>query len=126
VTGEPTAHVGTTDPDAADLEQALTMLAWRDPAVIENPAAVFAQLGVQVPAGLRVDLRIQRPDTLYLVIPPAFSDDGDDDGEHEEVVNQMDLWRSGEQFVWIIPQEAKLALLKMREQYRDHRAEDGQ
>ena len=33
----------------------------------------------------------------------------------------MDLWRSGEQFVWIMPQEAKLALLKMREQYRDHR-----
>jgi hypothetical protein len=82
---------------------------------------VFAQLGVQVPAGWRVDLRIQRPDTLYLVIPPAFSDQG----EHEQVVNQMDLWRSGEQFIWIMPQEAKMALLKMREQYRDSGAEDG-
>ena len=121
MTGEPSAHVGGTGPDAADLEQALTMLAWGDPAVTEDPAAAFAQLGVQVPAGLRVDLRIQRPDTLYLVIPPAFSDEG----EHEGVVNQMDLWRSGEQFVWIMPQEAKLALLQMREQCRDHRAEDG-
>ena len=123
MTGERTAHVGVTGPDAADLEQALTVLAWRDPTVTEHPAATFAQLGVQVPAGLRVDLRIQRPDTLYLVIPPAFSDEG----EHESVVNQMDLWRSGEQFVWIMPQEAKLALLKMREQYREHRAgDDGQ
>ena len=122
MTGEPTAHVGATGPDAADLEQALTMLAWGDPAVTEDPAAAFARLGVQVPAGWRVDLRIQRPDTLYLVIPPAFSDEG----EHEQVVNQMDLWRSGEQFVWIMPQEAKLALLEMREQYRDHGGEDGQ
>ena len=122
MTGEPRGHIGATGPDAADFEQALTMLAWRDPAVTGDPAAAFAQLGVQVPAGLRVDLRIQRPDTLYLVIPPAFSDEG----EHERVVNQMDLWRSGEQFVWIMPQEAKLALLEMREQYRDHGGEDGQ
>jgi len=122
VTDEPTAHVGATGPDAADLEQALTVLAWSHPAVTEDPAAAFAQLGVEVPAGWRVDLRIQRPDTLYLVIPPAFSDEG----EHERVVNQMDLWRSGEQFVWIMPQEAKLALLEMREQYRDHGAGDGQ
>ena len=121
MTDEPTVHVGATGPDAADPEQALTMLAWSHPAVTEDPAAAFAQLGVEVPAGWRVDLRIQRPDTLYLVIPPAFSDEG----EHEQVVNQMDLWRSGEQFVWIMPQEAKLALLEMREQYRDHRAEEG-
>jgi hypothetical protein len=121
VTGEPAAHIGATSPDAVDLEQALTMLAWSDPAVTGDPVAVFAQLGVQVPAGWRVDLRIQRPDTLYLVIPPAFSDEE----EHGQVVNQMDLWRSGEQFIWIMPQEAKMALLKMREQYRDSGAEDG-
>ena len=40
------------------------------------------------------------------------------------VVNQMDLWRSGDQFVWIMPQDAKLALLDMREQYRDRAGED--
>ena len=122
MTGEPRADVGATGPDAADLEQALTKLAWSEPAVTGDPAAALTQLGVEVPAGWRVDLRIQRPDTLYLVIPPAFSDEG----EHERVVNQMDLWRSGEQFVWIMPQEAKLALLEMREQYRDHRGGDGQ
>ncbi len=41
------------------------------------------------------------------------------------MVNQMDMWRSGEQFVWIMPQEAKLSLLQMREQYREHGGEDG-
>jgi len=122
VTGEPATHAVATD--AVDLEQALTMLAWSDPAVTGDPAAALTQLGVEVPAGWRVDPRIQRPDTLYLVIPPAFSDEGEH--EHEPVVNQMDLWRSGEQFVWIMPQEAKLALLEMREQYRDHGAGDGQ
>jgi hypothetical protein len=35
----------------------------------------------------------------------------------------MDLWRSGDQFVWIMPQDAKVALLQMREQYRDHVAQ---
>ena len=108
------------DLDADDVEQALTRLAWNDPSVAEDPAAALSRLGVDVPAGLRLDVRIQRPDTLYLVIPPAYSDDG----EHEGVVNQMDLWRSGDQFVWIMPQDAKVALLQMREQYRDHVAKE--
>jgi len=96
------------DLDADDVEQALTRLAWNDPSVAEDPAAALSQLGVDVPAGLRLD------------IPPAYSDDG----EHEGVVNQMDLWRSGDQFVWIMPQDAKVALLQMREQYRDHVAKE--
>ena len=113
---------GNRDDGAADdVEQALTRLAWSDPSVADDPAAALSQLGVDVPAGLRFDVRIQRPDTLYLVIPPAYSDDG----EHEDVVNQMDLWRSGDQFVWIMPQDAKVALLQMREQYRNRVAEEG-
>jgi hypothetical protein len=96
-----------------DFEQALTAAAWRD-STAADAAATLATLGVDVPDGYVVDVRVQRRDTLYLVIPPAFSAD-----EHgEDVVNQMDLWRSGEQFVWIMPQEAKVALLRMREQYR--------
>ena len=51
---------------------------------------------------------------MYFVIPRAASDGGDADG----VVNQMDRWNSGDRFVWIMPQEAKVALLDMREQYR--------
>ena len=118
MTGEPGDN--PNDLGAGDIEQALTMLAWGDPSVVEDPAAL-SQLGVDVPAGLRFDVRVQRPDTLYLVIPSAYSDDG----EHEGVVNQMDLWRSGDQFVWIMPQDAKVALLQMREQYRNRVAEEG-
>jgi hypothetical protein len=30
----------------------------------------------------------------------------------------LDGWSSGDQLVWIVPQDAKVALLDMREQYR--------
>jgi hypothetical protein len=103
----------------ADLEQALTTLAWGDPAVAQDPAAAMSALGVEVPAGMRLDVRIQRRDTLYLVIPPAASDGGT-----TGVVDQMDLWRSGDQFVWIMSQDAKLALLSMREQFRERAGQD--
>lgn len=100
--------------NAIELEQALTVLAWGDPAFADDPSAALPRLGVEVPAGLRLDVRVQRRDTLYLIIPPASTDRGTDG-----VINQMDLWRSGDQFVWVMSQDAKLALLKMREQYRD-------
>lgn len=100
--------------DREGLEEALTRLAWSDPAVAAEPAAALARLGVDVPEGMRVEVRVQRPDTLYLVIPPASSDGGGSGG----IVNQMDLWRSGDELIWLMPQEAKVALLEMREQYR--------
>jgi hypothetical protein len=109
------------DIDAADLEQALTLLAWSDPTFASDPGAALRRLGVDVPDGFRLDLRVQRRDTLYLVIPPAA-----DEGETPDaVVDQMDLWRSGDQFVWIMPQDAKLALLRMREQHRAHAGGEG-
>ncbi|HUL99974.1 MAG TPA: nitrile hydratase [Mycobacterium sp.] len=102
--------------EGVELEQALTQLAWADPSVVDAPVAALARLGVTVPDGLRLDVRIQRRDTLYFVVPPMASDGGEVDG----VVNQMDLWGSGDQFVWIMGQDAKVALLDMREQRRHH------
>jgi hypothetical protein len=102
--------------DGADLEQALTLLAWSDPTFADDPAGALARFGVDVPDGVRLDVRVQRRDTLYLVIPPAATEDEPADA----VVNQMDLWGSGDQFVWLMPQDAKVALLQMREQYRAH------
>ncbi|MFK0237813.1 nitrile hydratase [Streptomyces vinaceus] len=118
---KPDENGGSDGPGSLDLEQALTMLAWSDPALTENPGAVLTRLGIEVPPALRFDVRVQRPDTLYLVIPPVSSDDA----SGENVVNQMDLWRSGEQFVWILPQDAKTALLGMREQYRNRGGGEG-
>ncbi|HTP15313.1 MAG TPA: hypothetical protein VMK13_05700 [Streptosporangiaceae bacterium] len=91
--------------DAAELEQALTILAWSDPAFAGDPYAALPQLGVEMPAGFRLDIRVQRRDTLCLIIPPASPDGGTD-----MVVNQMDLWRSGDQFVWIMPQGCQAGL----------------
>lgn len=102
----------TTGPHAPDLEGALTGLAWAEAPF--DPVDALASLGVEVPAGMSLDVRVQRPDTLYFVIPPLDVDGGDPD----QVLNQMDLWSSGDQLVWILPQDAKVALLKMREQYR--------
>jgi hypothetical protein len=57
--------------DDLGLEDALTKLAWADPSVADDPHAALARLGVTVPEGLQVDVRVQRRDTLYFVIPPA-------------------------------------------------------
>jgi hypothetical protein len=66
--------------DAVELEAALTALAWADPSVADDPAAALARLGVTEPDGVRVDMRIQRRDTLYFVIPPSAADGGEVDG----------------------------------------------
>jgi hypothetical protein len=106
---------GSTD---RELEDALTELAWSDPSVAADPEAALASLGVHIPRGMRVDVRVQRRDTLYFVIPPAADDGGDPD----HVVDQMDLWDSGDQFVWVLPQDQKVSLLDLREEYRRNRA----
>ncbi|MFN8025017.1 MAG: nitrile hydratase [Acidimicrobiia bacterium] len=112
------SRVGSSDD--LGLEDALTELAWADPSVAHDPHTALARLGVTVPEGMQVDVRVQRRDTLYFVIPPAAADGGEAAG----VVNQMDLWRSGDQFVWIMPQDAKVALLDMREQCRRHQDQE--
>ncbi len=79
-------------------------------------------IGVEIPTGVRVDVRIQEPDTLYYLIPPAV----DPACESElGVVNQMDLWRSGDIFCWVIPEALKFALLDMRLQYRRWQSQHG-
>ena len=104
---------------ADDIETGLTERAWRDPEfaslLTREPAAALAMIGVELPAGVRVDVRIQEPKTLYYLIPPAV-----DPACAPElgVVNQMDLWRSGDIFCWVIPEALKFALLDMRLQYR--------
>jgi len=116
-----TGPTSGSDRSGDDLERALTALAWRDPSAVEDGAAALAALGLDVPAGMRFDVRVQRRDTLYFVIPPA----ADDGGDPERVVDQMDLWCSGDQFVWVLPQDAKVDLLDLREQYRHAHEGDG-
>jgi hypothetical protein len=109
-------EIETPGPDA-EIEQALTELAWADPGRVTDAGSALAELGVPIPDGIRLEVRVQRRDTLYFVIPPAV----DDGGVADHVVDQMDLWGSGDQFVWILPQDRKLTLLELREGYRRSR-----
>jgi hypothetical protein len=100
------------------LERRLVELAWTDPAFAEllqsNPRQALASIGVEVSPGVEIDILQQRRDTLYFVIPPLAECNED----AETVINQMDLWQSGELFCWIMPQALKLELLRMRESFR--------
>ncbi|MNM08608.1 hypothetical protein D3C81_186820 [compost metagenome] len=102
----------------SSLERKITELAWRDPLFAElierNPHQALAQIGVEVPEGVKLDIRRQRRDTLYYVIPP-YSEEPD---QADSVINQMDLWQSAELFVWIMPQKLKVQLLAMRQSFR--------
>jgi hypothetical protein len=100
------------------LERRLVELAWTDHAFAallqKNPRQALASIGVEVSPGVAIDVRQQRRDTLYFVMPPLAEPKED----AEKVINQMDLWQSGELFCWMMPQALKLELLRMRESFR--------
>lgn len=102
----------------ASLERRLVELAWTDPAFAEllrtDPRQALASIGVEVSPGVKIDVRLQRRDTLYFVIPPLAATPGD----AGSVINQMDLWQSGDLFCWIMPQALKLELLRLRQSFR--------
>ncbi|WP_428563692.1 MAG: nitrile hydratase [Solidesulfovibrio sp. DCME] len=102
----------------ASLERRLVELAWTDPAFAallrKDPRQALASIGVEVSPGVTIDVRQQRRDTLYFVIPPLAAPPED----AEKVINQMDLWQSGDLFCWIMPQALKLELLRMRQSFR--------
>ncbi|MCK8678753.1 nitrile hydratase [Streptomyces lichenis] len=107
-----------------DLEAALTRRAWADPAFAarleREPLEALASMGVRVRPGITVQVRLQRRDTLYYVLPPAKRPDEPD---RREPVNLMDLWRSGDNFVWLLPERLKTELLAMRRSF--HQAQAG-
>lgn len=113
------AHEREGDPD---LETALTRRAWKDPSFAaqleREPVAALASMGVRVAPGVKVQVRLQRRDTLYYVLPPAKRPDEPD---RSEPVNLMDLWRSGDNFVWLLPERLKTELLAMRRGFREAR-----
>jgi hypothetical protein len=106
----------------ASLERRLVELAWTDPAFAQllrtDPRQALATIGVEVSPGVKIDVRQQRRDTLYFVIPPLAPKPED----AETVINQMDLWESGDLFCWIMPQALKLELLRMRQSFRKNNA----
>ncbi|SJM57444.1 hypothetical protein [Gulosibacter sp. 10] len=106
----------------ADLEYALTERAWSDPRFATllrtEPATALLELGVRVPAGVRLDIRVQRRDTLYFAIPPMPDAETRAACPDGFIPNQMDLWRSADQFCWLLPEGLKMDLLGMRQAHR--------
>jgi hypothetical protein len=102
----------------ASFQRRLVELAWTDPVFAEllgkDPRRALARIGVQVSPDIKIDVRQQRRDTLYFLIPPLAAKLE----EAETVINQMDLWESGDLFCWIMPQALKLELLRMRQSIR--------
>ena len=80
----------------------------------EGPRQALAGIGVEASPGVKIDIRYQRGDTLYFAIPPMAAKPED----AETMINQMDLWQSGELFCWMMPQAMGLELLRMRQSFR--------
>lgn len=105
-----------------DLESALTQCAWRSSEYAqqlrEDPNDALRRLGVSMPPGVWLDARVQRRDTLYFVVPPMTCDAREPEGQSSSPPNQMDLWRSADQFCWILPERLKIELLNLRQSHR--------
>ena len=106
--------------EGASLERRLIELAWTNSAFAallrKDPRGALAVIGVEVSPGVKIDVRQQRRDTLYFVIPPLAAKPED----AEKVIDQMDLWQSAELFCWMMPQALKLELLRMRQSFRSN------
>ncbi|SFU10147.1 hypothetical protein SAMN05444141_108245 [Pseudovibrio denitrificans] len=98
-----------------DFELLLTRRMWEDPAFAElaerDAGAALKQLGVEVDPAVKVRIIQQREDTLYLTIPPAKPED---ELNATLDLNQMDLWFSGDMFVWLSSVYNKVKLLGIR------------
>lgn len=104
--------------EGGSLERRLVELAWTDSEFAEllqkDPRQALASIGVEVSPGIKIEVRQQQRDTLYFVVPPL----AESSENAERVINQMDLWQSGDLFCWIMPQALKLELLRMRQSFR--------
>lgn len=100
---------------SGDFEAELTRRVWTDDAfaarVESDAVGALGSMGIQVPAGLKVKVVVQRRDRIYFTIPP-MRDPGS--APPAAPLNQMDLWSSKGLFVWLVPVAAKFKLLALR------------
>lgn len=107
---------------SGDFERELTRRVWTDEqfaAQVEtDPAEALKAMGVEVPAGVKVKVVVQRRDRVYFTIPPARAPQSP---LSSAVLNQMDLWSSQGLFIWLVPVGAKFKLLALRNAARAER-----
>jgi hypothetical protein len=101
-----------------DFEEAITRRVWTDPAFADqcevDPLDALASIGVHIRPGVKVEIKVQRRDTIYFLLPPARDASAPESGE---VMNQFDLWRSANSFVWIFPEDTFYDILGMRRNF---------
>jgi len=101
-----------------DFEAAITRRVWTDPDFADqcevDPLEALASIGVRMRPGVKVKIKVQRRDTIYFVVPPARDASAPESGE---VMNQFDLWRSADSFVWIFPEDTFYDILGMRRNF---------
>ncbi|TCT03618.1 hypothetical protein [Aquabacter spiritensis] len=100
---------------SGDFERELTKRVWSDDGfaaqVESDPVAALGSMGVEVPAGVKVKIVVQRRDRVYFTIPPARTPNAP---PPTAPLNQMDLWSSQGLFIWLVPVAAKFKLLALR------------
>lgn len=100
---------------SGDFEQDLTRRIWTDDQfavqIEKDPAKALKAMGVEVPAGVKVKVVVQRRDRVYFTIPPARAPQSP---SPSSPLNQMDLWSSQGLFIWLVPVAAKFKLLALR------------
>ncbi len=92
---------------------------WTDDAfaaqVESDPVEALKTKGVEVPAGVKVKVVVQRRDRVYFTIPPARAPHSP---PAAMPLNQMDLWSSKGLFICSWPVAAKFKLLALRDAAR--------
>lgn len=100
---------------SGDFEKELTRRVWTDDVfaaeVERDPVGALRTMGVEVPAGVKVKVVVQRRDRVYFTIPPARAPHSPPAGAP---LNQLDLWSSKGLFIWLVPVAAKFKLLALR------------
>lgn len=100
---------------SGDFEKELTRRVWTDDVfaaeVERDPVGALRTMGVEVPAGVKVKVVVQRRDRVYFTIPPARAPQSPPAGAP---LNQLDLWSSKGLFIWLVPVAAKFKLLALR------------
>jgi hypothetical protein len=98
-----------------DFEYYITKLAWDDPAfeqaLSKDPVKALRDKNITVPEGIKLRVLVQKKNTMYFVIPPAKKVNEPDQIDDPEM---MDVWSSGDFFIWLAPVTMKFNLHMMR------------
>ena len=100
---------------AKDFEFYITKLAWDDAEFAkmleDNPVKALESKGIKVSKDIKLNIVLQKKNTIYFSIPPAKKTDESPKESSPEI---MDVWSSGNFFIWFAPVALKFCLFQLR------------